>query len=255
MIGELLPRSALGAADVSEMYRLFSAHFDHVSESRFRLDLEQKHWIIRIRDHDGLHGFTSLRFFSTRHAGETLNVIYSGDTIVAPEARRSTILARTWIDSVKRLREHYQAADLRWLLLVSGFRTYRLLPVFWKDFYPHHARPTPARIRDEMDSLSRALFDEQYRAAEGIVRFDEPQALRPELGGIPASRLADPHVRFFAASNPGHVRGDELVCWTRLAHDNLTRAGARMWHAGDPAERDQLIQDGVRLAPGAQVNV
>jgi hypothetical protein len=52
--------------------------------------------------------------------------------------------------------------------------------------------------------------------------------LRPHLAGIPAARLDDPHVAFFARVNPGHVRGDELACLCELADSNLTRAGRRM---------------------------
>ena len=37
-----------------------------------------------------------------------------------------------------------------------------------------------------------------------------------------------PHIAFFLATNPGHVRGDELVCLTELCDENLTRAGRRM---------------------------
>jgi hypothetical protein len=233
VIGELIPRSALGANDVSEMYRLFRLHFERVSEHRFRADLEQKHWVIRLRDRHGLHGFSSLRFLRAKSAGQVLNVLYSGDTIVAPEARGTTILARTWIDSVRRLSQYYGASELNWLLLVSGFRTYRLLPVFWQEFFPRYSEPTPATVQSTIDALGNSVFGSDYSAAEGIVRFAEPQPLRPELSRIPANRLDDPHVRFFAERNPGHVNGDELVCWTRLSHDNLTEAGLRMWHASD----------------------
>lgn len=235
MIGELIPRSALSTDDVSDMYRLFRQHFERVSEHRFRLDLEQKHWVIRLRDRHGLHGFSSLRFLRTKCAGQALNVLYSGDTIVASEARGTTILARTWIDSVRRLSQYYGAPELHWLLLVSGFRTYRLLPVFWREFFPRFSDPTPAHVRATIDALGASVFGDRYDAADGIVRFAEPQPLRPELSRIPANRLEDPHVRFFAERNPGHVNGDELVCWTRLSHDNLTDAGLRMWHSSDRA--------------------
>ena len=93
----------------------------------------------------------------------------------------------------------------------------------------------PAGVRATIDCLGSAVFGDAYSAADGIVRFAEPQPLRPELSLIPANRLEDPHVRFFAERNPGHVDGDELVCWTRLSHDNLTDAGLRMWHACDRA--------------------
>jgi hypothetical protein len=93
--------------------------------------------------------------------------------------------------------------------------------------------PTPRPVQNLMDFLAERRFGSLYHRAEGVVRFERPQVLCDELRGIPASRLADPHVAFFARSNPGHERGDELVCLTELGHDNLTPAGARMWAAGE----------------------
>ena len=233
MIGELLPRAALGVDDVADMYRLFASHFDRVSENRFRFDLEHKDWVIRVRERNTLLGFTSLQFLRMRIASRELNVLYSGDTIMKPEARSTTVLARTWIDSVRRISELHTASEMHWLLLVSGFRTYRLLPVFWREFFPNCMQGTPAEVRSTVDEVASALFGASYDAQAGTVRFDSPQPLRPELSRIPETRFADPHVRFFVSANPGHVEGDELVCWARLTHDNLTAAGARMWHSGD----------------------
>ena len=34
------------------------------------------------------------------------------------------------------------------------------------------------------------------------------------------------------AANPGHERGDELVCFSVLSEDKLTRLGRRMWRKG-----------------------
>jgi len=48
------------------------------------------------------------------------------------------------------------------------------------------------------------------------VRFPQPQRLRTGLEKAPASREHDPHVRFFESRNPGHAKGDELVCLTEL---------------------------------------
>jgi hypothetical protein len=48
------------------------------------------------------------------------------------------------------------------------------------------------------------------------------------LHGIPANRLRNRHVAFFAQRNPGHRDGDELVCLTRLQDDNLTASGRRI---------------------------
>ena len=234
MIGELVERARLESAEISEMYRLFTSHFDRVSESRFREDLDNKDWVIRIRDNSALLGFTSLRQIHINLEGSSVDLLYSGDTIVKPEARSTTLLARTWIESVRQISEQCGTPQLQWFLLVSGFRTYRLLPVFWKEFFPNYRDETPPTVRSMIDCVATRMFGADYDQQRGIVRFHEPQPLRAELAGIPETRLSDPHVRFFASVNPRHSDGEELVCWTRLTEDNLTHAGARMWGAADP---------------------
>jgi hypothetical protein len=227
----MVERAKLDSADIAEMYVLFTSHFERVSESRFREDLDNKDWVVRIRDASTLVGFTSIRRMHVDVEGKGLDLIYSGDTIVKPQARSSTLLARTWIESVRRISDLCPTSELHWFLLVSGFRTYRLLPVFWKEFFPNYQVETPASVRSTMDHVATRMFGADYDQDKGVVRFKEPQPLRPELAGIPESRLNDPHVRFFASVNSGHAEGDELVCWTRLSKDNLTGAGARMWGA------------------------
>src|SRR5262249_55164729 len=110
-----------------------------------------------------------------------------------------------------------------WLLITSGFRTYRFLPVFWKEFWPRHDAPNRPPL---LDTLAQARFGARYH--EGIVRFNAPQVLRNGLKEIPPGRLTDPHILFFAQNNPVHAAGDELVCLCPLTADNQTVAGRRL---------------------------
>ncbi len=102
----------------------------------------------------------------------------------------------------------------------------------WREFYPRHDRCTPPSVQRLIDRLATERFGSLYEPATGIVRFTAPQSLGCELEGIPASRLSNPHVRFFARANPGHTRGDELVCLTEITDGNLTPAGRRMVRRG-----------------------
>ena len=118
--------------------------------------------------------------------------------------------------------------DVYWLLLTSGFRTYRFLPVFFRDFYPRFDAATPPRQAALLDGLADERFGRRYDAAAGVVRFVRPQVLAPDLITLPEGRMPDPHIAFFLERNPGFVRGDELVCLTRIDEGNLTPAGRRM---------------------------
>ena len=227
-IASLLPRAELTDRQRNEMFELLVQYFDGVTRRQFERDLAEKNWVILIRTAECLAGFSTLLAYESWFEGQPVSVIYSGDTIVAPDARGTTALARTWIASVNRLRENYPRGPYYWLLLTSGFRTYRFLPVFWREFYPRFDTPTPPDRKRLLDHLARERFAERYDPTSGIVRFSQPQRLRGALGEIPVGRTADPHVGFFLSRNPSHVDGDELVCLTELSDGNLTPAGRRM---------------------------
>jgi hypothetical protein len=123
---------------------------------------------------------------------------------------------------------------LYWLLIASGFRTYRFLPVFFREFFPRYDRATPEAIRRVMHRLARQRFGSRYDPATGIVRFEQPQMLKGSLRGISEIRMRDPHVAFFARANPDHGGGDELVCLAEVADRNLTPAARRIALARQP---------------------
>ncbi|HEU4387783.1 MAG TPA: GNAT family N-acetyltransferase [Blastocatellia bacterium] len=221
-------REHLSGTDLSRMYALLSRHFDGVSANQFNRDVAEKNWVILIERGGRLVGFTTILAYETRFEGNPVSVIYSGDTIVAPDSWNTMALPRKWIESVAMLRGRYRRGPYVWLLITSGFRTYRFLPMFWREFFPRFDCHTPASRQRLIDQLAGERFGNQYDAARGIVRFRNPQRLRGPLATIPAGRIEDPHVGFFASRNPDHEEGDELVCLTELTPANLTASGRRV---------------------------
>jgi hypothetical protein len=234
MNGRLVRQHHLENAERTAMCALLSSHFHGVDRATFDRDLNEKNWVLLFEDGGRLRGFTTLLAYDTTHEGESVSVICSGDTIMAPDGWKTATLPRSWITAVRALRERYLRGNrLYWLLLTSGFRTYRLMPVFWQQFYPRYDRPTPVREHTLLSRLAIDRFGDAYLPETGIVRFAAPQVLREPLHEIGPGRLQEPHVAFFLERNPGWRRGDELVCLTEIAFDNLTRAGRRMWwHEG-----------------------
>lgn len=224
----LLPRESLSVAQRDEMFTLLSTHFEGVTHEQFERDLAAKNWVVEIRRGGRLLGFSTLLVCEAQHGGRACTAIYSGDTIVTPEAWGSPALARAWIAAVNKLRAPFPERPCYWLLLTSGFRTYRFLPVFWREFYPRHDVPTPAHRQRLLSELAVAQYGSGYDAGTGVVRFPRPQRLSGPLGVVPPGRAADEHVAFFLARNPGHADGDELACLTEISAANLTRAGRRM---------------------------
>lgn len=228
----LVPRAELLPAQKAEMFELLTQHFGGVAPERFARDLAEKNLALLLERQDRLVGFSTLLAYPTTFDDEAVNVIYSGDTIVTPDAWGTTALPRAWVAGVNALRaKKLPPGRCFWLLLTSGFRTYRFLPVFWREFFPRFDAPTPTTVQRLLDQLAGERFGTQFDPETGIVRFTYPQRLRAGLKEVPAGREHDPHVSFFISRNPGHTNGDELVCLTELCPENLTTAGRRMMTA------------------------
>lgn len=226
--GRLVARASLCDREQDAMFRLLGAHFEGVDADTFSRDLKEKNWVILLEDEEGtLRGFSTLLMYDTSAAGRPLSVVYSGDTIVEPAAWGTSALPRTWIHSILALREQ-ATTDLHWLLITSGYRTYRFLPVFFRSFFPRAGAPIDAGARTIVDCLAAERFGRHYDRATGVIRFSRPQVLTDGLLAVPEGRRLDPHVAFFLARNPGYVRGDELVCLTEIVPRNLTAAADRM---------------------------
>ncbi len=140
---QLVARASISTAQRSAMLGLLQQHFDGVTAEVFSRDLAGKNLALLLHHGSDLVGFSTLAAYTTAFEGLPVNVIYSGDTIVAPEAWGTSALPRAWVAGVEALRESLPAGRCFWLLLSSGFRTYRFLPVFWREFFPRFDTPTP----------------------------------------------------------------------------------------------------------------
>ncbi len=228
----ILARTSLEASQRDEMFTLISRHFHGVTRPQFDADLAEKNWVIEVRKDTRLIGFSTLLVTSIEFDGSPVTVIYSGDTIVSPEGWGSPTLARNWIAGVNQLRSQTPRRPCYWLLLTSGFRTYRFLPVFWREFYPTFANPAPEKTQRLLDHLATAHYGPLYNPSTGLVRFPHPQQLAAD--SLPSGRVRDPHIAFFLEKNPRHAAGDELVCLTEICDSNLTAAGIRMVRPAAP---------------------
>jgi hypothetical protein len=93
-----------------------------------------------------------------------------------------------------------------------------------------------------MSFLARKYYGDRYDDHLGIVRLPQAQVLRETFKEIPPGRQTNPHIQFFQQMNPGYLQGDELVCFTELSANNLTRAGQRMWFANE----NLVVESGVQ---------
>ena len=231
LVGSMVPIAAVTLSDRHEMYALLRTYFDGTTRARFESDLREKESVILLRDERSgrVQGFST---FTRMTPGGPVVAFFSGDTIVDREFWGETVLARIWGETVFAEAERIAASapdtSVYWFLISSGYKTWRFLPLFFRQFYPNIDAPTPPHIRCLLDTLGRQRFGDEYLPDGGIVRFREPTPLRRGVAELTDARLRDPRIAFFARMNPGHAGGDELACIAELSRANLTRAGLRM---------------------------
>ena len=220
----------LTSAERSQMYALLVNYFANVTRPHFEDDLAEKEWVILLTDTAAgqIEGFSTLMRLSVMVDGQPIVAFFSGDTIIHRDYWGEAELPRLWGRHVFSLAEALPDVPAYWFLISSGYKTYRFLPVFFREFYPTYLRSTPPAVKRIIDALARTKFPSEYDPERGIIRFTESAPLRPGVAEVTARRLKDPHVAFFVAANPGHAHGDQLPCLVELTRTNLTAAGRRM---------------------------
>lgn len=216
---EVRLRRDVGPDDVASMYALYETYFEATNPAIFEEDLVNKQYVILLLDEQGgIQGFSTLavlRFDQGR-------ALFSGDTIVRHLHWGEQTLPTAWCRLAGRIRAECPREPLYWLLISKGYRTYRYLPLFSKQYYPSWREPTPPEVQRLMDALALKKFGDCYDPRSGVVRFPQSRGqLRGLWADVRPELRSKPDVLFFLQRNPGYRNGDELVCLTELAPENL----------------------------------
>ncbi len=220
------------------LYILLTRYFANVTRMQFEQDLAEKDRVILLTDGltGQIQGFSTLMQLHILVDDRPVVAFFSGDTIVERAYWGESVLSRSWARHVfqqaGQIRRAVPETGVYWFLICSGYKTYRFMPTFFREFYPAYDRPTPSVVKRTLDRLAWLKFPSEYDAERGVVRLRQATPLRPEVAAVTEHLLANPHVAFFVAANPGHVDGDELACLTEIIPENLTPAGRRMLLGG-----------------------
>ncbi|MBK5142960.1 hypothetical protein I2494_04375 [Budviciaceae bacterium BWR-B9] len=210
----------INTLSVSTRQRMAAIYFQCYAGSdikRFLLDLESKDEVLMLEHNQELVGFSSLQFYPYHHS----MIVYSGDTIVMPEHWQQQVLHKAWIQRMGLFKQQHPGLPLYWFLLVKGYRTYKYLVVFAREFYPHWQIPQP-ELKQLADRLAEQKFGQLYNAQRGVVECPPDYGfLAQKLAIIPPASLAKPDARFFLEKNPHYAAGHELVCLCEIRVDNL----------------------------------
>lgn len=235
---ELREIAGLDSVVRERMYELMRAGYRRINRERFESDLERKQMAGLLRDEAGqVQGFTTMALYPLEFRGRPINVLFSGDTFIAPAYWGSQQLVRGFCQTAGRLRARHPDRPLYWLLISKGHRTYLYLPLFTRRYFPAPA-PRP-ELAELVDFCARRLFEESWHPDAGVLRFPESRGeLSAELAQSTYDKRENRHVAFFLEKNPGFYRGEELVCLTELDPANLKSVARRnlmlgMTEAGD----------------------
>jgi hypothetical protein len=216
LAGSVVLRARLTPGERKRMYELLDAYFLHTSREQFESDLAEKESVVVLRNiREGqIQGFSTLMRISMTIDDREIVAFFSGDTIVAQEFWGETILSRLWSQTVfaeaDRIRSESPDTLVFWYLICSGYKTWRFLPVFFREFYPHPDRPTPPQVKRILDALGERKFPGEYHPEEGIVRFRSATPLRQGVADVTEERLRDPLISFFSGSIPATLMATSL---------------------------------------------
>jgi hypothetical protein len=218
---KILPIEQIGKELADTMYRMLNAYYGNTTRENFERDLSSKTFVICLFEpvHNNLVGFSTLKEFYHSVDGKEYMILYSGDTIIEKEYWGSQALVMGFgehmISMIRRFPDH----EIFWFLISKGIRTYKYLPVFFREYYPHPRVATPQKHQAIMDSVARKLFADDYKQDRGIIAMENGQYLKGEF--IPQPNLENEVEAFYYKKNPGHAKGEELVCLAALRADNV----------------------------------
>jgi hypothetical protein len=242
---DILTVAQLSGGDIQDMFALMQASYHNVYWEVFKRDLAAKDWVIVIRDpgKQRIKGFSTLQVFLQDFQGQTCQVAFSGDTIIAPDCWGSLRLPVAFGTLMLSIKNADPSVPLYWMLITKGIRTYRVLPVFFKRFYPRYDQTTPEHMRRFMQVLGERKYPQHYQTSGIIAAEASGQCLRRELSGEDGVLARqDPHVQFFLEQNPGHGQGDELLCLAEFSWENLCPYIIRQLRRSGPLELVRKIQ-------------
>jgi hypothetical protein len=229
------PAADVRADELGRMYCVYQSNYDATSFEDFKHDLLEKSFVIQlVTAQELIVGFTTLSWYQVNHpkTGESLRIVYSGDTIIEPAYWGTQALPAAWCHLAGELKAIVPDERLLWFLIVKGYRTYRYLPLFTRSYFPSFDQ-NAEHFKPIADMLALQKFGASYNSVTGVVHFPVSKGhLNPGLAGVKEHLRSKPEVAFFFARNPGYIRGDELVCLTELSNQNMKSVALRAFMEG-----------------------
>lgn len=223
MTGRVLRISELTAADTDAMFALMDEFYDNMDRAVFDRDLYGKDYCIILRnEEERLVGFTTQKVMSVTVDGKEIHGMFSGDTIIHKDYWGDTELFRVWAQFWFPYAEKYD--EFYWFLICKGYKTYRILPLFWREFYPSYKAQTPEYEKKIIDAYASALYPDEYDPQTGVIEYKHIRdKLKAGVADIDEHRIKNKDIAFFNKADPGHADGNDLACLAKIDRSLLRK--------------------------------
>lgn len=216
MKGTVKQISEVSAQDIDAMFALMDEFYENMDRAVFERDFFAKDYCIILHDDGGrIVGFTTQKVMSVNVDGKEVHGMFSGDTIIHKDYWGDTELFRVWAQFWFPFAEKY--GEFYWFLICKGYKTYRILPLFWREFYPSYKGAVPEYEKKIIDAYASALYPGEYDPQSGVIEYRHTKdRLKPGVADIDEHRLKNKDVAFFSSANPGHAQGNDLACLAKI---------------------------------------
>ena len=222
------------------MFNLMCESYDEVTFEMFISDLEKKTFVLLIFCVQEIVGFTTYALDPPEMNCQDYHILFSGDTIIAPEHWGSQEMLRGGFYHAGRMAAGRPDKPWYWFLISKGHRTYMYMALFFHYYIPNEVfQEEGIALKNKLDDCASRYFGENWKSDQGLIIFDESHgALKKPLADATFSKSFKSQVHFFLEKNPGFYKGDELACFAALNPNNMKSYCKRFFSEGikDPIQ-------------------
>ncbi len=221
--GKIVKVELLSEGQKRRMFSLMDEFYENMAWEVFESDLLKKDYCIILYDKNNvIQGFSTQQIISVVLPEKTVYGVFSGDTIVHKNfwATRHPLFS-IFANFFEEYSRDYE--DFYWFLICKGYKTYKILPTFFNEFYPNCSATTPEYEQKIMHAFGKS-YSKDYNEKSGVIEYSATKdKLKLGVADIDERQLKNKHTAFFVKQNPFHTAGHDMVCITSLHKHNYQK--------------------------------